>query len=280
MPGKSVLDFVSSLRRALRAMLALALIGCAGAARAHDFWIEPAQFRPAPGATVPLRLFVGQHFKGEPQIYLPGTFERYVAAGPLAEEPIAGLPGDDPAGALKVGGEGLYVIGYRSANSSVSFDTFAEFERYLEIEGLERHAALAAKRHKVKGTILEYYSRCGKALVLAGRPGAAQPADRRLGFTLELIAQASPYALGPGKELPLQLLYQGKPLEGALVIAFNRDKPMDKLKARTDKDGRVRLVLPRSGVWLVTSVHMLPAPLLSRADWESLWASLTFELPQ
>jgi uncharacterized GH25 family protein len=79
--------------------------------------------------------------------------------------------------------------------------------------------------------------------------------------------------------LPLQLLYQGKPLAGALIIAFNRDRPMEKLKLRTDADGRVRMTLARAGVWLVTSVHMTPASLLSRADWESLWASLTFELP-
>ena len=33
------------------------------------------------------------------------------------------------------------------------------------------------------------------------------------------------------------------------------------------------------GVWLVKAVHMVPAPAASGADWESLWASLTFEVP-
>jgi hypothetical protein len=255
---------------------------CAAAfeTRAHDFWIEPASFRPVLHATVPIRLFVGQHFKGEPQIYLPELFERYVAAGPAGEQAVAGTPGDDdPAGTLKVSGPGLYVIGYRSTQSSVRFDTIAEFERYLDMEGLERHAAVAAKRFQVKGGILEYYSRCAKALVSVGPSSPTQAADRRLGFPLELMAQANPYALRAGGDLPLQLLYQGKPLAGALIIAFNRDRPMEKLKLRTDPDGRVRLTLARAGVWLVTSVHMIPAPLLARADWESLWASLTFELP-
>jgi len=39
------------------------------------------------------------------------------------------------------------------------------------------------------------------------------------------------------------------------------------------------LGLPRPGVWLVKVVHMVPAPKDTGADWESLWASLTFEIP-
>jgi hypothetical protein len=30
-------------------------------------------------------------------------------------------------------------------------------------------------------------------------------------------------------------------------------------------------------VWLVKAVHMVPAPAGSGADWESIWASLTFK---
>jgi uncharacterized GH25 family protein len=63
------------------------------------------------------------------------------------------------------------------------------------------------------------------------------------------------------------------------VVAFNKADPLAKLKMRTDKDGRAEFELPRRGVWLVTSVHMIPAPLLSGYDWKSLWASLTFESP-
>jgi len=38
-------------------------------------------------------------------------------------------------------------------------------------------------------------------------------------------------------------------------------------------------VLDRPGLWLIKAVHMVPAPEGSGAEWESLWASLTFELP-
>lgn len=37
--------------------------------------------------------------------------------------------------------------------------------------------------------------------------------------------------------------------------------------------------LTEPGAWLFTTIHMIPAPEGLDADWESFWASLTFELP-
>jgi uncharacterized GH25 family protein len=77
--------------------------------------------------------------------------------------------------------------------------------------------------------------------------------------------------------LPVTLLFDGKPLPGALVVAMEQGSSADKLSARTDARGDVSLVLPRKGVWLVKAVHMTPAPAGLGAEWESVWTSLTFE---
>lgn len=252
----------------------VALLALAAPVAAHDFWIEPGRFRPAVGAQVPLRLFVGQDFAGEPTVYLPDTFKRYVVVGPDGEKNISGTPGDDPAGDFMVTRPGAYIVAYRSTLFTVTFDTLAEFEQYLEKEGIERIKTLRAYGPPKGKVIREDYSRSAKALVITGKPGAA--ADRALGLRLELVAEKNPYRTA---RVPLQLLYESKPLEGALVIAFNKTEPLKKLKARTDRDGRVAFDFNRRGVWLVTSVHMLPAPLGTQADWESVWASLTFERP-
>ena len=61
-------------------------------------------------------------------------------------------------------------------------------------------------------------------------------------------------------------------------IAMNKLNPAEKLSARTDKDGRVRLKLRPGGMWLIKAVHMIPAPAGSNAEWQSFWASLTFEM--
>ena len=92
------------------------------------------------------------------------------------------------------------------------------------------------------------------------------------------MAEKNPYTLAGGGELPVRLLYQGKPLAGALVMALQRGRP-DKVTARSDSRGRALLKLDRPGFWLVKAVHMIPAPADAGADWESLWASLTFALP-
>jgi len=49
------------------------------------------------------------------------------------------------------------------------------------------------------------------------------------------------------------------------------------LTVPTDAAGRVSFTLPQRGVWLIKSVQMIPAPAASGAEWESLWASVTFE---
>jgi len=267
------IKFRAQFMRNSRYLLIAALVVIAWPAAAHDFWIEPQAFRPKPGTAVPLRLFVGQDFKGDSVPYFPQKFERYIVAGPAGTQPIPGVLGDEPAGAVTPAAPGLYVIGLRTRPDSVSFDTPEEFEQYLLKEGLERNLVLH-RRHNTGKKIEETYFRCAKSLIVTGT--ASGDADRLLGFPLELVAETSPYR---HPALRLRLLYKGKPLAGALVVAFNRAEPLAKLKARTDDDGRVEFILPRSGVWLVTSVHMIPASFFSGYDWESLWASLTFERP-
>jgi hypothetical protein len=242
---------------------------------AHDFWIEPESFRPAVGQKVPVHLYVGMDFKGDSALFIPERFERYVYVNAQGEKPVPGVLGDDPAGTVTPTVPGLYIIGLHTKPADVTFDTTEEFEKYLIKEGLERNLALHNKRKKLFKEIHETYFRCAKSLVAVGRL-EKDAADKLLGFPLELVAETNPYR---DRRLRLRLVYHGKPLEGALVVAFNKADPLAKLKMRTDKDGRAEFELPRRGVWLVTSVHMIPAPLLSGYDWKSLWASLTFESP-
>ena len=266
--------FRAQFMRNSRRLLIAALWVMAWPAAAHDFWIEPQVFRPKPGTAVGLQLFVGQDFKGDSVPYFPQRLERYIVAGPAGTQPIPGVLGDEPAGTVTPAAPGRYVIGLHSRPDSVTFDTAEEFEKYLLKEGLERNLALHRQRAKTGKKIEETYFRCAKSLIAAG--SLSGDADHILGFPLELVAETDPYRT---HTLRLRLLYQDKPLAGALVVAFNKAEPLSKLKARTDDNGRVEFVLPRSGVWLVTSVHMIPAPLLSGYDWKSLWASLTFERP-
>lgn len=261
--------------------LLLSVVVAATPAFAHDFWIEPTTFRPAPGEVVKLHLRVGEHFVGEPVKRSDAKIERFVVLDPGTgkESPVLGPDGADPAGLLRASGKGVSVIGYRSRHSSVILES-AKFEAYLKEEGLEGVIEARAKAGKSAEPGVEIYSRCAKALLAtqAGDGGDGKGFDALLGFTLEIVPEANPFALKPGEKLPVKLLFEGKPLEGVLVVAINASDPASRAEARTDAAGRVSLSLGKAGKWLVKGVHMVPVTTRDDAEWESLWGSLTFEI--
>jgi len=243
----------------------------------HDFWIEPSTFRPRVGSVVSARLVVGQKFRGEPLPRNPAMIVKFVLVDDSGERPILGRAADEPAGSVAIERAGLQLIGYRSLNNPLSLEP-AKFDEYLREEGLERIIEIRAKKGESQKPSRELFSRCAKALLSAGDAGRAG-FDRNLGFTLELVPERNPYALKGGEDLPVRLTYDGKPLPGALVAALPFDSPDHKLSQRSDASGRVTFRLPKAGIWLVKAVHMVPAPPETGADWQSLWASLTFEIP-
>ena len=97
------------------------------------------------GSKVPLRPFVGMDFAGATTVYLPDTFERYVAVGPDGEKhiPLVSSATIPPATSWSRGGT-LYRRLPQHTHFTVTFDTLAEFEQYLEKEGLERIRTLHA----------------------------------------------------------------------------------------------------------------------------------------
>jgi uncharacterized GH25 family protein len=260
-------------RSPIAAVLALA---AAAPALSHDFWIEPSSFRPAVGSQLAVSLRVGQNFRGDPVPRGP-LLARFVLASAAGEVPIPGLPGTDPAGFVRVSSPGYLVIGYRSNRSPITLEA-EKFEKYLAEEGLDEPLKLRAARGERGKPGNEVYSRCAKSLVAAdGEAGAGF--DRVLGLTLELVAETNPSKLSDST-MTVRLLYEGHPLPGALVKAIALEDSDRALEARSGRDGRVSFRLTRGGVWLVKSVHMVAAPPETGADWESLWASLTFEVPR
>ncbi len=284
------------IRLELWSVVGLALLlglGATSPAAAHDFWIVPSSFHPAPTAPLAIRLRVGEGLHGDPVPREPARIERFAIVGPGAtgaERPILGPPAAEPAGFATLPAPGLYQIVYRSHRERVDLPA-AKFEDYLTLEGLQSISALRRSRGESAKPSTEVFSRCAKALVLsasaAGAADATHPTmtgfDKPLGIELELVPEKNPYQLAAGAELPLRLLYRGRPLAGSEVVALSfkhasKTAP-DRIAGRTDREGRVALRLPEGGFWLVETVHMLEAPAETGVNWESLWASLTFDLP-
>jgi uncharacterized GH25 family protein len=260
------------------AVIALSIAAAhATVARAHDFWIEPSTFRPAVGQLVSTSLRVGQEFVGDPIPRSTELIESFVVREGAAEKPVVGFENRDPAGYVRVEQPGLTIIGYRSKPYPLELDA-AKFEDFLKKEGLDAISAMRAQRHETAKPDHELFYRFAKSILnTAPATGNQQPAtsfSKPFGYRFEIIPETNPCAATP---LRVRLMYEGKPLAGALVTAMHRDDATARLRVRSDKNGRVTLNLPKNGVWLVKSVQMVPAPAGTNADWESLWASLTFE---
>jgi hypothetical protein len=265
--------------RARAGVLALLLLGASAAsAAAHDLWIEPGSWSPQAGGRIAVRLRVGQRFVGDPFPRDAHLIQRFVAYGPAGEVGIPGIDGGEPAGFLPLGGPGLYLLVYASHPFPIQLDA-AKFEGYLAEEGLDAVSAERARGGRSGAPAKEIFSRCAKSLVAVGAGGPRTGFDRIAGLRLELVPERDPLSLAPGEELPVKLLYGGKPLRGAKVAALPRTAPAEAVSARTDAAGEVHLRLGRPGVWLLKAVHMIAAPPGSPAEWESFWASVTFQLP-
>lgn len=257
-------------------LLLSALLGLAAPAAAHEFWIEPANFRPPVGKPVDVRLLVGQEFRGDTMIYLPESFERFVTVNARGTRNIPGVPGDDPAARLTPVDTGLLLVAYQSTRYTLDMDA-PTFEKYLEKEGLDGVRTLRAQRGERDKPVHEVYSRCAKSLLAVGGRDDGLDAKRPIGLRLEIVPQTTIYRLKRGQALEVQVLYENRPLANAQVLAFSKKKLKTQLAQRTDAEGRARFVLPHADIWMLSAVHMIPAPAEAKADWESFWASLSFE---
>lgn len=226
----------------------------ASAAQAHDFWIEPSTFGAAAGEVVTLQLRVGEHFKGDTIAIRPARIERFFARSASGEREIGGN------GAVVVDGSGAMIVGYHGRPSHVELAA-SKFEQYLREEGLESIIALRATRGESERPGREIFSRCAKA-ILAGD-------DRAIGLRLEIVRRENDFSV----------TFEGRPLAGSLVVAMRRGAAHEPLRGRTDDTGIVTFPPLERGVWLVKTVHMVPAGAdATEAEWESIWASEIFEI--
>lgn len=286
------------------AMLCGLLLACGGAtAVAHEFWIQPSKFQIEAGQSLSVGLAVGDGMPGESVARNPNKIARFEALGPVSTPanaqsqpnapaqamPINGRPGADPAGTVTLREPGTNILIYRSNHSRVELEP-AKFESYLREDGLEHIIATRARRAETDRPGREVYSRACKALVQVRTKDAANatPAklhDRVVGLHHELvlldIIDIDPTT--PGVTLHIRDLFASEPLANANVCVRSPDHPGEKLCTRTDATGEAKIDVNWTGMLLVSAVHMVDAPsevaASQNAEWESTWASLTFEMP-
>ena len=164
--------------------------------------------------------------------------------------------------------------------STIVYDDLEKFEAFLVGKGLE--SALDA--HKSAGLpeekIREIYFRFVKTLVAVGGSAGA---DRPVGMPWELVAIDNPYT--SGGDVRVGLLKSGRVVAGAPIYVFRKaaDGSVEKINLVTDDSGRVT-VPGGPGEYMVNAVGISrPSEQLAErteAHWQTVWASLTYEIAQ
>ncbi len=272
-----------------------ALLGClaclAPCLHAHEFWFTPIPSPQAPGDTVNLRLEVGEFFTGEAAGFsIPSTRTlRHYSTRQAPQDLRPFLPADAPEAevALALDTPGTHLLVYDSAPQHITLEA-DKFHAYLHDEGLD----FVKTQRELSGTAnqpaRERYRRHIKTLIAVGPvPQAVRALDptyaQHVGQRLELTPLHNPLALAPGDTLPIKIQFDNHPLVGALVKAWHKhDGQLVMIRATTSAQGEVGFTLPYAGDWMVSVVHMIPAPGDDEegVDWDSFWGNLTFHLPR
>ena len=265
--------------RALARLAALVLgaqLAVAPPALAHEFWLEPVNYRPKARDHVPIVFRTGQNLLGDSFPYLAAGARRFSIIDSKGERAIKAIEGDDPAGEAPVPNAGLAIVVFESGLNELMFETMPAFEESVKFELLDHIVAEHRRLGKPEVKIRETYVRSAKALVNVGRGGGN---DRAVGLPLEIIAERNPYELKPGEALGVRVLYRGQPISGLTLKVFNLKDTQSPRRVPLDKDGRAQIELPIKGEYLIHTVHVFePEPGVA-AEWSSLWASLTFVRP-
>jgi len=98
---------------------------------------------------------------------------------------------------------------------------------------------------------------------------------------MEIIPLKNPIDLRAGDYMPVQVLCNGEPFQGdifATFAGFSTEKGVFAYACKTDKQGKGKIKILQSGVWMIKASHEEPYADKSECDMESFIATLTFEI--
>ena len=247
---------------------------------AHDMYLMPERFALERGAELTVALHNGDTF---PESEVSPALERVrdlrlVSATGSAEVKNIRVDGKVIKGEVAVPARGGSILVVRTEPYLLTLSP-EEFLQYADEEGLGKIVEWRKQHGESSKPSRERYSKYAKSLVTAG--GANDFHSHAVGHTIEIVPETSPFGLKPGNELIVRALFRGKPAAGLQIEATSANAggiAHKTIAGRTDKDGKLRIPLSVAGKWRLHTIRMERCADPGTADWESYWASLTFEV--
>jgi hypothetical protein len=264
-------------------LIPVLMLGLASTLAAHDLFLKLADYRVAPNSAIRVTA-------------LNGTFttsENSIARSRIGDVSLVGPGGRERIDTAQVvtvgtrtqirvrtGPEGTYVLGLSVRPSEISL-TGAQFNAYLEEEGLGHVVAARRQAGELNNGATERYAKHVKVIFQAG-DARSESYGSVLGYPVEIVPLANPYGLSAGDTLALRLLVEGAPAAGLEALTGGRTPAGVRLgarKLRSDADGVIRVPLSGSGTWYVKFISMTHVTE-AKPDYVSQWATLTFAVPR
>ena len=249
---------------------------------AHEFWIEPLSYKVALGENIQANLKNGQDFKGTTYSYVNEIFTRFEMVNKAGTEPVKGRRGDRPALNVVTKQKGLHVPVYASTMQWVRYNKYEKFEAFIRSKKMDWVLAVHEERGFPTEKIMETYYRYAKSLIAVGT-GAGQ--DRFLGQPIEIVALTNPFTSDLSNGVDVQVFLGGEPYAQTDVQIYHYvEGSTDAVEDRvtTDSQGRVTIPAFEGGPFLINAMHIRdprPEGIKKGSHWESIWATLTYELP-
>ena len=251
----------------------------AGTALAHDLYIMPERFRVEPGKTIAIALHNGDAF---PVSEASAPLERVRDFGVSGDAGVVSVrdlreDGKRTVGDVEVSGSGTLIATVHTIPNLIHLEA-KEFDAYLREEGLQHVLDWRVAHGEAGKPGRERYSKYAKSLLISGAANGLGTTVE--GLLIEIVPETDPGVLHAGAELPVRVLFHGSPapdLQVEAAWAGHGGKDV-RIAGRTDKDGRVRVRLTHPGLWRLHTIRMERCADAQAADWESDWASLTFQI--
>ena len=254
----------------------------ATALQAHDLFFRLDSFHVAPNSTVRIRALNGTFSSSENSVTSDRLRDVSVVSADGRAHPDTATwssKGDTSVLTFKTGPSGTYVVGASLKPREITLKS-ADFNKYLADDGIPDVLAARKTKGELGKDATERYSKHIKALVQVGSTRSGD-FSTVLGYPAEIIPLDNPYTLKAGSTLRIRTMVDGKAIGNQLVVSGGRTKNGNRQpekRIRSDASGIARIRLPNTGQWYVKFISMTPYQGDEKIDYESKWATLTFEI--
>lgn len=247
----------------------------------HEFWISPDTYSVETGASITAAFRVGQNFEGSSYAFIEFRSERFDMVTADGNAPVPARMGDTPALNITRDTDGLVVIVHETSTSTLRYTEWEKFVKFVDHKDFAGLYDAHAARNLPQEDFVESYARFAKSLIAVGN-GAGT--DSFTGLKTEIVAVTNPYTDDLSDGMVVDVIYDGAARPNAQIELFEKtpDGEVTITLHRTDETGRGSFPVKPGHEYLVDAVVIEDTgnnDATAGPVWHTLWASLTFQVP-